>query len=335
MRIMVTGSLAFDHLLTFPGLIADQIIRDQAERISLSLLADSMTIRRGGVAANIALGLRRLGVHAIPVGAVGLDFGDYRSWLADNDVDLRALHTSTSRHTARFLCTSDLAGNQLATFYPGAMTEAAQIALPALVDAYGPVDLVLISPDDPDAMLRHTRECRRHGYRFAADPSQQLATLGRDDIRELVEGAHLLFSNEYERSLLLEKSGWAAHEVSRRVAGWVTTDGPDGVRVERPGRPTLHVPSVAGTVVVDPTGGGDAFRAGFLAGLSWGLGDERAAQVGCGLAAVVLEHPGAQEYRWDPDGFLDRLAGAYGGAAAADIRTARAERAPTTKETTP
>ncbi|MFL6141117.1 MAG: carbohydrate kinase family protein [Labedaea sp.] len=319
MRIAVTGSVATDHLMVFPGRFTDQLLADSLDKVSLSFLVDTLDIRRGGVAANIALGLGRLGGSPLLVGAVGADFREYRCWLEAHGVDTRWIHVSETRHTARFLCTTDDHGNQIASFYPGAMSEARAIRLRPVAEAAGGLDLVLISPNDPEAMLRHTEECRANGYPFAADPSQQLATLEGDAIRSLVNGAAYLFTNEYERDLLLSKAGWTSAEVLGRVGSWITTLGVNGVRIESAGQPAITVDAVPDRGSVDPTGVGDGFRAGFLSGLAWRLPTVRAAQVGCLLATVVLEARGAQEYELDPDTFVKRMDEAYGPEAAVDV----------------
>jgi adenosine kinase len=296
-RFAITGSVATDHLMTFPGSISSQFIADRLDRVSLSFLVDDLEIRPGGVAANIAYGLARLGARPVLVAAVGADFEAYGSRLSALGVDLSGVHVSASRHTARFLCTTDRGGNQIASFYAGAMAEAAGIDL-ATVLAAEPTDLVHIGADDPEAMLRHTAACRRLGVRFAADPSQQLATLDGTRIRTLIDGADHLFNNEYERALLLAKTGWTPGEVVDRVGTWVTTLGEKGSRVERAGDPTLDIPAVPAPAgaALDPTGVGDAFRAGYLAALATGAPPAERARAGAALATLALCAVGPQSY---------------------------------------
>ncbi len=318
MRIAITGSIATDHLMSFRGRFSDSLVVEQLQKISLSFLVEDLQIRRGGVAANIAFGLARLGGTALLVGAVGEDFVDYRSWLERHGVDCSGVHTSQVHHTARFICTTDTDQAQIASFYAGAMSEARQIELgPLAVTA--PIDLVVVSPNDPEAMLRHTQECRDRGYAFVADPSQQLAWSDGDIIRRLVDGAAYLFSNDYEAALIARKTGWDDAEVRRRVGVRVTTHGEHGAVVETADGRTVRVSAVPPRHIADPTGVGDAFRAGFLAGLTWALDVERCAQVGATLAALVLETVGPQEYDLLSAGFLDRLGEAYGDAAAAEV----------------
>ena len=320
MRIAVTGSIATDHLMVFPGKFSEQLVADQLDKVSLSFLVDQLDVRRGGVAANIAFGLGCLGMTPVLVGAVGSDFDDYRSWLDRHGVDTKSVHVSQTRHTSRFLCTTDQVQNQIASFYAGAMEEARDIELQAVADRTGGLDLVVIAPNDPVAMVRHTEECRQRGFAFAADPSQQLARMEGPEIRKLIDGAQYLFTNEYETSLLLQATGWSADEVRDKVGWWVMTHGAGGVRIEGNGQ-SVTVAAVPVVQEADPTGIGDAFRSGFLWGVHAKLSLERATQVGCTLASIVLETIGTQEYTLDRAGFSDRVAKAYGNDAAAEIES--------------
>jgi len=305
--------------MTFPGRFVDQFIAEKMDRVSLSFLVDDLEIRRGGVAANIAFGLGVLGLEPLLVGAVGPDFGPYRDWLTAHGVDCTGVRESVRHHTARFVCTTDMDGNQIASFYPGAMSEDGEIALAPLTEQGASIDLVLIGASDPDAMLAHTAECIKLGMPFAADPSQQLPRLDGPQVRALVSGARYLFCNEYEEALIQRKSGWAASEVLAEVGVRVTTLGPGGARIECATEPPLLVGPVAETSKADPTGTGDAFRAGFLAAVGWGLPLERAAQLGNLVAVSVLETVGPQEYELKPAEVTSRIAEAYGDQAAAEI----------------
>jgi adenosine kinase len=326
-QIAITGSIATDHLMSFPGRFADSLVVEQLDKISLSFLVEELDVRRGGVAANIAFGMGNLGLRPLLVGAVGADFAEYRSWLERHGVDTGAVRTSELRHTSRFICTTDRDQAQIASFYAGAMSEARHIELGPLAHRVGGLDLVLIGANDPEAMLRHTEECRSRGFAFAADPSQQLAFADGPFIRQLVEGATFLFSNEYESSLIEQKTGWSSQEILAVVGTRVTTLGAQGVRIEAVGAPPVHVPVANELRKADPTGVGDAFRAGFLAGLSWELDLERCAQVGSMLATYVIETIGTQEYELGRGGFLQRLTEAYGEQAAAEVRPHLLERA--------
>ncbi|AWT42925.1 MULTISPECIES: carbohydrate kinase family protein [Streptomyces] len=322
MRIAVTGSIATDHLMVFPGRFADQLLPDRLARVSLSFLVDALEVRRGGVAANIAYGLGSLGLDPLLVGSVGSDFAEYEVWLKDHGVDTGAVQISAERATARFMCITDEDANQIASFYAGAMQEARDIDLGRVLAGRPLPDLVLVGPNDPEAMLRHTRECRALGLPFAADPSQQLARLTGAQARDLVTGARWLFTNEYEAALLLERTGWDHDDVLTRVGAWITTLGGDGVRVESAGEPPLTVPAVPDTPVTDPTGVGDAFRAGFLAALSRRLPLPAAARLGCVVASAALATVGSQAYRIDPEHLLTTAARAYGADAARELAPA-------------
>lgn len=319
MKIAVSASIATDHLMRFPGRFRDSLVDGALDHITLSFLVDELEVRRGGVGGNIAFGMGVLGASPVLVGAAGTDFADYRSWLERHGVDCSGVLISELRHTARFICTTDSDQNQLASFYTGAMSEAREIELEPVAKRVGGLDLVLIGPNDPEAMLRHTDECRFRGIAFAADPSQQLARMHGDEIRLLVDGAQFLFTNEYEASLIEQKTGWTADEILDRVQVRITTLGAKGSRIESRHFAPVHVPVPREEQIVDPTGVGDAFRAGFLCGYSWGLTLERCAQIGSLLATYAIETVGPQEYEVSQRRFLERLAEAYGDEAATEV----------------
>jgi adenosine kinase len=317
--VAVSGSIATDHLMHFPGKFAEQLVAEQLHRVSLSFLVDDLVVRRGGIGANIAFGMGVLGASPILVGAVGGDFGDYQSWLERHGVNCAGVHVSETAHTARFVCTTDDDMCQIASFYAGAMAEARLIELAPVAEKVGGFDLVLISPDDPEAMLRHADECRQRGYRFAVDPSQQLARMDGSQIRAFVQGADYLFSNDYEWELLRRKTGWTEREVHDRVGIRITTLGEKGAEIVQKDGTSITVNAVPETVKADPTGVGDAFRAGLLAGLEKGLSIERAAQLGSYLAVLVLETVGPQEWTFDKAQAVSRIGAAYGPEAAEEI----------------
>jgi adenosine kinase len=317
--VVVTGSIATDHLMTFPGKFTDQFVEGHMENVSLSFLVDDLVQHRGGAGANMAYGLGLLGLRPVLVGAVGSDFTDYEAWLNRHGVDTQSVRWSELKHTARFVCTTDAANNQIASFYSGAMSEASDIELSPVARRVGAPDLVVIGPNDPKAMLRHTEECRARGFAFAADPSQQLAWADGEMIRSLVDGAEVLFTNEYEAALLLQKTGWSAEEVLDRVGTWVTTRSAEGVLVRQAGADPITVIAVPETKPVEPTGGGDALRAGFIAGRVWGLSLVRATQLGSAVATAAVEVIGTQEYDLPHESFLQRFAEAFGADAADEI----------------
>jgi adenosine kinase len=317
--IAVTGSIATDHLMTFGGKFSDSLVVEHLEKLTLSFLVEDLEVRRGGCAANIAFAMAGLGLRPVLLGAVGEDFVDYRSWLERHGVDCESVHVSQTRHTARFICTTDSAFAQIASFYAGAMSEAREIELGPVVDRVGGLDLVIISPNDPEAMLRHTEECRERGLAFIADPSQQLHWGDGPMIRQLVDGASYLLCNDYEAALIEQKTGWSAADVLSRVGTKVMTMGAHGVRIDRVGEEPIVVKAIPDVKAVDPTGVGDAFRGGFVGALAWGLGHERAGQVGCAVAAFVVETLGTQEYVLSKRAFLDRMELAYGPEAAMEV----------------
>jgi adenosine kinase len=317
--IAVTGSIATDHLMRFPGRFSEQLLAEHLQKVSLSFLVDDLVVHRGGVAGNMAYAIGVLGGRPLLVGAAGVDFTDYREWLEAAGVDCDHVLISDTQHTARFVCTTDVDMAQIASFYPGAMSQARNISLADLVDTSGAPDLVIVGANDPEAMFAHTDECRRLGLSFAADPSQQLARLSGQEITRLVDGATYLFSNDYEWDLMLSKTGWTEADVLAQVGLRVTTLGADGVDLVSPDGTKVHVGVVPETAQVDPTGVGDAFRAGFLTGRSAGLNLERSAQLGSLVAVLVLETTGTQNWTWDRTAAAERLADAYGPEAAADI----------------
>jgi adenosine kinase len=320
--IAVTGSIATDHLMRFPGRFSEQLLADHLQKVSLSFLVDDLVVHRGGVAGNMAFAIGTLGGDVALVGAAGQDFDDYRHWLESVGVDCESVLISETAYTARFVCTSDEDMAQIASFYPGAMSQARDIKLADVVSRIGTPELVIVGPNDPDAMFLHTQECRNLGLAFAADPSQQLARLSGEEIRRLIDGATYLFTNDYEWDLLLQKTGWSEAEVMGQIGLRVTTLGPKGVDLVGSDGTFAHVGVVPEKHRDDPTGIGDAFRAGFLTGRSAGLSLERSAQLASLVAVLVLEAPGPQEWTWDHDEALTRLTDAYGGDAGEEIATA-------------
>ncbi|MDQ1681166.1 MAG: adenosine kinase, partial [Frankiaceae bacterium] len=224
-----------------------------------------------------------------------------------------------TRHTARFTNTSDTEGSQIGSFYPGAMVEASEIRLAPVVAELGGVDVVLLSPDDPQAMLGYADECRAAGWRFWADIGQQIARFDADQVSRFVTGAAYLFTNSYEAELVEHRTGWTADEVLARVGTWIVTHGSEPIEIRRAGAERVRVPIVRAERSVDPTGAGDAFRGGFLAGHSWGLADERAAEVGAAVAAFSVESVGPQEYQASVASVVARIRATYGDAAADEI----------------
>lgn len=319
MKVAVAGSVGRDHLMTFPGRFADSLVEGSLAKVSLSFLVDGLDIHRGGCAANITFGMGALGLNPLLVAAVGKDWADYNDWLVRHGVNTEHVRISKELYTATFMVTTDDELNQIASFFPGAMSEAREIDIEEIALREGGIDLFLIGPDDPDAMLRHSHAARRLGIPMAADPSQQLARMDGEAVKQLVIGAKYLFLNEYELALMLQKTGWTDEELFDQVQIRVVTLGSKGARIEEHGKATITVPAAPENAKIDPTGIGDSFRSGFLAGLSWGLDHERCAQIGSLVATFCLETKGTQEYLFDREQFMERFEVAYGEAAALDV----------------
>ena len=319
MKIGVAGSVGLDHLMTFSGKFTDSFVAGSLEKVSLSFLVDSLDVRRGGCAANICYGMGVLGLNPVLIAAVGKDWADYEAWLSRHGVDTSHALVSTSLYTAHFMVTTDDDLNQIASFFPGAMSEARNIELGPIMEKTGRFDMVVISPDDPQAMLHHSDVCRKEGIPFAADPSQQMARMSGEEIKLLIDGASYLFLNEYELALAMQKTGWSDREILEHVKIRVVTLGSKGAKVESAAGEFVQVGVPQEKSKTDPTGVGDSFRSGFIAGLAWGLSHERCAQLGSLIATYVIETMGTQEYRFTSAEFLARFEGAYGAEAAAEI----------------
>ena len=319
MKIGVAGSVGLDHLMTFSGKFTDSFVAGSLEKVSLSFLVDSLDVRRGGCAANICYGMGVLGLNPVLIAAVGKDWADYEAWLARHGVDTSHALVSTELYTAHFMVTTDDDLNQIASFFPGAMSEARNIELGPIMDKTGRFDMVVISPDDPEAMLHHSDVCRSEGIAFAADPSQQMARMSGEEIKLLIDGASYLFLNEYELALAMQKTGWTDREILEHVKIRVVTLGSNGAKVESAAGEFVQVGVPQEKSKTDPTGVGDSFRSGFIAGLAWGLSHERCAQMGSLIATYVIETMGTQEYRFTGAEFVSRFEQAYGADAAAEI----------------
>ena len=292
---------------------------DQLHNVSLSFLVNDLQIRRGGVAANICFGMGVLGGNPLLVAAVGSDFAEYKKWLETHGVNCEYVHVSKTAHTARFMCTTDQEQNQIASFYPGAMSESGELELTEIAKKVDGLGLVLIGADDPAAMRKHTLACKALGVPFVADPSQQLPRLDGPQTIDVIDGATYLFNNEYEATLIEQRTGWSSDEVLQHVGVRITTLGKNGARITSRDGLDITVPVAQEKVIKDPTGVGDAFRAGFLMGLGWGLELQRCAEVGSLLATYVIETVGTQEFELDKNEFIERLGQAYGKDCAQDV----------------
>jgi len=304
MNVIVTGSIAFDYLMTFPGRFAEHILPDQIEHLSVSFLVDEMRRQRGGCAANIAYNLALLGERPRVMGTVGQDFAEYRTWLEQHGVDTSLVRDEPDLFTASFFVSTDHDGNQIASFYTGAMARARDLSLCDL-DA-DPVDLVVISPNDPEAMVKYAAECQELDIPYLYDPSQQIIRLSGEDLKEGVEGCALLVVNEYEFGMLQEKTGLSDEAIrSAPARACIVTLGAEGAYVWA--KAVLHaIPPVSPQRSDDPTGVGDAFRAGLIRGLALGLSWHLAGRMGALAATYALEQPGPQSHHYTPAEFVAR-----------------------------
>jgi len=319
-RIVVTGSVAYDYLMTFPGHFVDVLVPDRMNRISVSFLVDAMRRVRGGVAPNIAYSLALLGVRASIMATAGSDAADYRAWLESEGIDVSRLVLCQDVFTASFFVSSDLDQNQIATFYTGAMARASQLSFKDFPE--GSVEMAVIAPNDPGAMAFYAAECRELGIPFVYDPSQQVARLTGEDLMAGIDGAWMLISNDYEFGILEKKTGLTEMEILSRVPVVVVTRGEAGSTIAlRGGSPdapqgteTHRIPPAPlRGEALDPTGVGDAFRAGLLAGRLFGLPWDVAGRIGSVAAVYALETLGPQPRRYSMAEFLERYVDAYGG----------------------
>jgi len=295
MKIVVTGSIAYDYLMSFPGLFTEHFLPEHMNRISLSFLVDTMDKRRGGCAPNIAYTLALLGERPLLMATAGEDFGEYRQWLDAAGVDTSLAKQVAGKFTASFFCSTDQANNQIASFYTGAMADASTLSFRTVRDC----DFAIISPNDPAAMVQYAEECRTLGIKFIFDPGQQCARMSGDELEDGVVGAAIVICNDYEYELLKQKTGLSEADILDKAGALIVTKGEHGSSVITRGR-QVDVPAVTPGRIVDPTGVGDAFRGGLLRGLSLGFGDEVAARLGSVAAAYALEHLGGQShsYTW-------------------------------------
>ncbi len=304
MFIVLTGSVAFDYLMTFPGYFKDHFLPDKLDSISLSFLVDSFRKRQGGIAPNIAYTLALLGEKPHILATVGEDFEDYRTWLENNGVDTSMMKVIPGEVTASFFCNTDRASSQIASFYPGAMGYSSQLTFKDWTGALP--DLVVISPSDPEAMKQHVLECRQLGIPYLYDPSQQIVRLTGNDLRTGIEGARALFVNDYEFGLIRKMTGMQAGDMLAYMQFMVVTNGSKGSQVYSKER-EYFIPVVPPEHIADPTGVGDAYRGGFLTGYSHGLNLEVCGQMGTLAATFCLECEGTQGHCYTLNEYISRF----------------------------
>jgi adenosine kinase len=309
MRIFVTGSIAFDYIMVFPGRFRDHILPEKMHVLSVSFLVDSLTRLRGGTGANIAFNLGLLDERPILVGSAGEDFGEYRAWLEGHGVDCRAVKIVAGDHTASCFINTDLQDNQITAFYPGAMAQASSVSL--IESGASPNDLVVIAPNDPGAMNRYTAECTEAGVPYLYDPSMQLPRLDRPALEAGCRAARILAGNDYEFGMMAEKLGLGEAELRRLVPITVMTRGEAGALITAEGE-EFEIPPARPRAVVDPTGAGDAFRAGFVVGLRRGWPWPVVGRVAALTAVYAIEHRGPQQHSYSLEEFRARYRENFG-----------------------
>jgi adenosine kinase len=307
MKLIVTGSIAYDYLMSFPGKFTEHILPEHLQRVSLSFLVDSMDKRRGGCAPNIAYTLALLGERPYLMATAGQDFKDYGEWLQAAGVDTSLVRSVPDKFTASFFCSTDTENNQIASFYLGAMGNASELSF-RTIDHPG---LVIIAPNEPGAMVQYAQECRTLGIPFIFDPGQQCARMSGDELREGIIGAHLVISNDYEFELIRQKTSMGEDDVLEQARTLVITRGEEGCSLYEKGS-RVDVRAIAPHRIIDPTGVGDAFRGGFMKGMAAGKPYKECAQLGSVAATYALEHLGGQSHSYTMKEFGDRYAEHFG-----------------------
>lgn len=316
MAIVITGSVAYDYLMTFPGYFKQNILPDQLDKISLSFLVDTMTRQRGGIAPNIAYTLALLGERPMVFATAGEDFEEYRAWLESHKIDTHYTKVVPGKYTASFFVNTDLENNQIASFYTGAMADASSLSLKEM--KRGEADYVVISPNDPIAMKKYVEECIELGLPYLFDPSQQVARNPHEDLRRGAQNAHAIFCNEYEFELLQKHTELCADDMEGCVKLLVVTKGENGASIKSGGKEYL-IPIVPADHIADPTGVGDAFRGGFLRGYRLGFDLQTSGQMGALAATYCLEQKGTQNHYYTISDFVKRYRVHFNDQGALDI----------------
>lgn len=302
MKIVVTGSIAYDYLMFFPGRFTDHLLPDHLDNVNLSFLVDSMKRQRGGNAPNIGYTLGLLRGNPTVMATAGQDFGEYRTWLEKHGVNTSGIVEIEEEYCASFFVSTDENQNQIASFYTGAMAYANKLTFAQ----YAPdADLTIISPNDPAAMRNYVQECKALGIAYIYDPSQQTVRLSAEDLREGVAGCRLLTTNEYEFNLIQEKTGLDKEDVLQLAGGLLITQGKQGSTIYMDGH-AYEIPAVTPMGVTEPTGAGDAFRGGLMRGMQLGLPWDVSGRMGALAATYVLENFGTQSHRFTPEEFVTR-----------------------------
>ena len=307
MKLIVTGSIAYDYLMSFPGKFTEHFLSEHMQRVSLSFLVDSMDKRRGGCAPNIAYTLALLGERPFLMGTAGQDFGEYREWLEAAGVDTSLVRQVADKFTASFFCSTDTENNQIASFYTGAMAHASELSFRTIQEP----GLVVISPNDPAAMVQYAEECRTLRIPFIFDPGQQCARMSGPELQDGVLGARVIICNDYELELIRQKAEMGEEELLKVADTLLVTRGEAGSSIYENGA-RLDVKAVAPHRMVDPTGVGDAFRGGLMKGMAAGASLQICAQIGSVAATYALEHLGGQSHAYSFEEFKSRYEEHFG-----------------------
>ncbi len=315
MRIVVTGSIAFDYLMSFPGKFSDHLIADQLHSISLSFLVDTLRVQRGGIAPNIAYTNALLGGRPKIMAAAGRDFIDYGNWLEKQGVDTSGIVIFDDDLCASFFVNTDQDHNQIASFYTGAMANAAKLTF----GEHAPeVELAIISPNDPAAMNAYVEECKQLGIPYVYDPSQQVIRLTSDALVAGIDGCILLTVNEYELGMIQEKTGLNRTEIVELAGGLLLTLGRKGSKIFVDGQ-VIGIPAIPPRQLIEPTGAGDAFRGGLFRGIQLELPWHVAGRMGALAATFVLENMGTQGHYYTKQEFINRYRELFDDEGALDV----------------
>lgn len=306
-RTLITGSVAYDTIMVFEGRFGDHILPERVHMLNVSFLTPRLKREFGGCAANIAFNLRALGGEPVVLATVGQDAGEYLDRFGALGIDTTHVVRLPTHYTAQCFITTDLSDNQITAFHPGAMSEAHCVSA---LDAT-PAALGIVAPNGKDAMLRHAREFREAGVPFIFDPGQGLPMFDGAELRDLVASASAVAVNDYESQLLVQRTGWSEAEIAARVPALVVTLGGEGSQVWVEGQPT-RIAACPIASAIDPTGCGDAYRAGLLYGVANGWSWIEAARLGSVMGAIKIESQGAQNHTPDRDTIAARFAQAYG-----------------------
>jgi len=307
MSTVVTGSIAFDYLMSFPGKFTEHFLPEHMQRVSLSFLVDSMDKRRGGCAPNIAYTMALLGERPRLMGTAGQDFDDYRRWLEAAGVDTSLVKQVDDKFTASFFCSTDVDSNQIASFYTGAMANAAELSFRTIADCR----MAIVSPNDPKAMLQYAEECRTLEIPYIWDPGQQCTRMSGEELSAGLRGSAITICNDYEFELLRQKTGLDEDAVLAKTNALIVTRGENGCTV-REGQTSIDVPAVPPDRIVDPTGVGDAFRGGLLKGLAMRAPLDTCCRLGSVAATYALEHLGGQSHAYTWEEFRGRYVSHFG-----------------------